>query len=662
MRQPVAIQRNRALWILLGAGSLLLTLYNLSTHLPMAQWWQAVRAPDADNLPQLLFHFSLLPRVVMALLVGAGLGLAGMLFQQTLRNPLAEPATLGISAGAQLGATCATLWALPVTLGSFAAFTGAMSVGALLVVVTLGRRFSPFTLILAGMMFSLGASAINQLLAIFYHDQLQNLFSWHSGSLEQQSWSLPAWLWPRLLFAAVSVLLLCRPLALLALEDSVTQNLGLHLQLARMGLLLLAITLSALLVHAAGIISFIGLFAPLSAKFIGIRRILPRVLVTAVMGALLLCLADQAALWLSAQWQTVAAGTLTAIIGVPLFLCLVYRLPTNHLTLLAPQRTQLHHSWRWRRVSVPLLLISLLLVVVVGLSWGRTAEGWLWARGDLWQALLPWRGPRLVVALLAGSTLGVAGCVVQRLTGNPMASPEVLGISAGAACGMVVSLFFFSGNSTHGAWIAASVGALLSLGVILALAGRGQAALQRMLLVGVALNLSWSGVLTLLLASGDPRMLGVLTWLSGSTYATEGDLAWRCFYLTLPLLLLALLTTRWLTLLPLGANVAQSLGVNLASTRLLMLLLAAALTAAATLTLGPLSFVGLMAPHIARLLGFYRAAPQIMLAGLIGALLMGCADWCGRMLLFPDQIPAGIVATLIGTPWFIWLLRRACPT
>ncbi|WP_312837134.1 iron chelate uptake ABC transporter family permease subunit, partial [Pantoea sp.] len=112
-------------------------------------------------------------------------------------------------------------------------------------------------------------------------------------------------------------------------------------------------------------------------------------------------------------------------------------------------------------------------------------------------------------------------------------------------------------------------------------------------------------------------------------------------------------------LLPLGSTTARSAGMSLTASRLSLLLLAAALTAAATLTIGPLSFIGLMAPHMARMLGFRRALPQILLAGLLGGGLMAFADWCGRMLAFPDQIPAGLMATFFGAPYFIYLLRRA---
>ena len=126
------------------------------------------------------------------------------------------------------------------------------------------------------------------------------------------------------------------------------------------------------------------------------------------------------------------------------------------------------------------------------------------------------------------------------------------------------------------------------------------------------------------------------------------------------LILLALtpLCRRWLTILPLGGEAARAVGMALPPSRIGLLLLAASLTAAATLTIGPLSFVGLMAPHIARMMGFRRTMPHMAISGLIGGVLLVFADWCGRMLMFPYQIPAGLLSTFIGAPYFIYLLRK----
>jgi iron complex transport system permease protein len=254
--------------------------------------------------------------------------------------------------------------------------------------------------------------------------------------------------------------------------------------------------------------------------------------------------------------------------------------------------------------------------------------------------------------------LAVAGCIIQRLTGNPMASPEVLGISSGAAFGVVLMLFFVPGNAFGWLMPAGSIGAAATLMIILIAAGRGGFSPHRMLLAGMALSTAFTMLLMMLQASGDPRMAKILTWISGSTYnATGSQVIWSGMVM-LVLLAFVPLCRRWMTILPLGGETARAVGMALTPARVALLLLAACLTAVATLTIGPLSFVGLMAPHIARMMGFRRTMPHIVMSALTGGVMLVFADWCGRMVLFPYQIPAGLLSTFIGAPYFIYLLRK----
>ncbi|ASM23105.1 Fe(3+)-hydroxamate ABC transporter permease FhuB [Serratia bockelmannii] len=646
------------LLLLAAAGGL--TIYNLTQQLPPAQWARALSAPDIDDVRQMLFHYSLLPRLTVSLLAGAGLGLVGVLFQQVLRNPLAEPSTLGVAAGAQLGLTIATLWVLPG--GEFtrqlAAMVGAIVVGGLVFGVAWGKRMSPVTLILAGLVLGLYCGAVNSLLALFHYDQLQGMFLWGTGALNQQDWSAVQFLLPRLLVAGLLAALLLRPLTLLGLDDGVARNLGLGLSMARFCALGLAIIFSAMLVSAVGVIGFIGLFAPLMAKMLGARRLAHRMMLAPLLGALLLWLTDQVMLGVTQVWREIPTGAATALFGAPLLLWLLPRLrsattppPMNLGDKVPAERGNLPG---WILLGGLVLLIGLTLALMLG----KNAGGWHWSLGAELDSLLPWRWPRVLSALAAGMMLAVAGTLIQKLTGNPMASPEVLGISSGAAFGVVMMLFMVPGDAFVWLLPAGSLGAAATLLIIMIAAGRGGFSTERMLLAGIALSTAFTTVIFLLLASGDPRMGGLLTWLSGSTYSVEPAQALRTALVAAGLMVLAPLCRRWLTILPLGGATARSVGIALTPARLTILLLAATLTAMATLTVGPLSFVGLMAPHMARMLGFRRALPQMVIAALLGGLLMVFADWCGRMLLFPYQIPAGLLATFIGAPYFVYLLRK----
>ncbi len=424
---------------LLVVAAAALTWMNFSQALPRSQWAQAAWSPDIDVIEQMIFHYSLLPRLAISLQVGAGLGLVGVLFQQVLRNPLADPTTLGVATGAQLGITVTTLWAITVTTlwaipgamaSQFAALAGACVVGLIVFGVAWGKRLSPVTLILAGLVVSLYCGAINQLLVIFHHDQLQSMFLWSTGTLTQTDWGGVERLWPQLLGGVMLTLLLLRPLTLMGLDDGVARNLGLALSLARLAALSLAIVISALLVNAVGIIGFIGLFAPLLAKMLGARRLLPRLLprlmLASLIGALILWLSDQIILWLTRVWMEVSTGSVTALIGAPLLLWLLPRLRS----ISAPDMKVNDRVATERQHVLAFALaggVLLLMAVVVALSFGRDAHGWTWASGALLEDLMPWRWPRIMAALFAGVMLAVGGLYYSAADRKPDGKPGSAG-------------------------------------------------------------------------------------------------------------------------------------------------------------------------------------------------------------------------------------------
>jgi iron complex transport system permease protein len=206
--------------------------------------------------------------------------------------------------------------------------------------------------------------------------------------------------------------------------------------------------------------------------------------------------------------------------------------------------------------------------------------------------------------------------------------------------------------------LSATLGALLTLMMIIMLSWRSTFAPDKMLLTGVALSTLLNAFAALFMVSGDPRVLLMLSWMTGSTYRIDTNQALVVSGLALLFLLVTPLCNRWLAIMPLGQERSRALGISVGGSRLVLLLLAAVMTAAATLVVGPLSFVGLIAPHIARMLGAKRPIEQLVLSALMGGTLLILADWLGRNLVFPWQIPAGMFATFIGGPYFMWLLAR----
>ncbi|WP_420267673.1 iron ABC transporter permease, partial [Halomonas lysinitropha] len=350
----------------------------------------------------------------------------------------------------------------------------------------------------------------------------------------------------------------------------------------------------------------------------------------------------------------IPTGATTAALGAPLLLWLIPRLrleagrPPGAATALAPR-----HPAPGRLAAK--LALGVLAASLLALLLGQTAGGWI---ATLEGAVLEWRWPRLLAAAASGVMLAVAGTLIQRLTANPMASPEVLGISGGSAIALIAALFLLPAPGNLTLIAAGTLGALASLAVLVMLNRRSGFVPDRLLLSGVAITALFDAVRAIVLAGGDPRGQQVIAWLSGSTYYVDPVSATLVAGLAVVLGLSARPFARWLDILPLGAATATALGVRVERARLALLLLVALLTACATLVVGPLSFVGLLAPHMARLAGFSRARAHLAGAALIGALLMVLADWLGRQLLFPAEIPAGLVASLLGGAYFMWGLRR----
>ena len=629
--------------------------------LPYGDWPAFPYDAAGMDLSQILLAFGTLPRGMVALLVGACLGLAGALMQTVLRNPLADPTTLGVQAGAQLALVAATLLAPGLLLAGRGPV--ALAGGALAVLLVMGlaarRGFAPVTVTISGMLVGLLCAAISTALTLSRGEYLLSLVIWSGGALTQQDWSGAANLALVFLPALMIALLMARPLLLLSLGGEGARALGLSATPLRLSALGVAVLLSATVAAEVGLVSFLGLAAPAIARRLGARTIPQRLLAAPLAGALLLSVSDSALMLLvSFGGPDLPTGALTGLLGGPLLIALLPR-----LTATVPPRAEagdmpVRRSPHPRRV---LLILALLLpaLSLLTLFAGRGPEGWALLDPALRQTYLPLRATALMAALAAGALLAGSGAVLQRLTANPLAAPEVLGVTGGASLGYAAVIFSLPAPGALALALGSGGGAVVALLALSAYALRADMAPARILLAGLAIGALASAVLAAIMASGDMRAWTVLGWLSGSAARATPEGAVALWALALVLLAGGLAAGRWLEILPLGSAVSSALGVPVGAVRLALILGAGLATGAASVLVGPVSFVGLMAPHIARSLGLTR--PRAFLAGamLTGALLMGLAAFGARSLAYPYDLPLGLFATLIGAPWlFVALMKR----
>lgn len=318
-------------------------------------------------------------------------------------------------------------------------------------------------------------------------------------------------------------------------------------------------------------------------------------------------------------------------------------------------------------VAALVALAALLLCLCLGKVWLTPAQVFaaLVERqgGGLGFIVTQLRLPRALLAALVGSALAVSGLLLQGQVRNPLASPDLLGITSGASAGAVFYLAVLAGSlGPHGLPLAAMLGAGLAALLVYGLAWNHGASPLRLVLVGVGVSAMLAAATTFLLVfSPLTTTLSAYVWLTGSVYGASWPevraLGLWWLVLLLPLAALA----RHAVLAQLDDDLARGLGVRLQRQRAALLALAVALAGVAIAWGGAIAFVGLIAPHIARRLLPAGFAAQALMAALAGALLVMLADLLGRTLFLPLDLPAGIFVAALGAPFFLYLLIRQRP-
>ncbi len=319
-----------------------------------------------------------------------------------------------------------------------------------------------------------------------------------------------------------------------------------------------------------------------------------------------------------------------------------------------------------RGILWPLVILAVvsLLSVVLSITQGSVSL----SPYAVWQALIgqgsglnqtlviELRLPRVMAAFATGGLLAVAGALMQILLRNPLADPYVLGISGGASVAALAAILLgISGLLMSGM---AFLGAVLSTLLVFGLSTRlGNMATMRLLLTGVVIASGWGALITLMLALAPPHKIpGMLYWLMGDlSYASTPWLAWLVL---VPTCLILMPLGRSLNVLARGPLQAASLGVNVKGLERLVFLLASLLTAIAVTTAGSVGFVGLVIPHMLRMVLGNDQRLILPASALAGGCLVTLADTLARTVIAPEQLPVGVITALLGVPTFLYLLQR----
>ncbi|WP_210471787.1 iron ABC transporter permease [Sporosarcina sp. 6E9] len=593
-----------------------------------------------------------LPRLVIGILAGGALAVAGAVLQTLTNNPLASASTLGINAGAYFFVVISMIF-FPTVLGNFpfiVALAGAV-LSSVLVVLLAGKQMEPVRVALTGMIISLLFASLTGSLQLLFENQTNGLFLWGSGTLVQLNWDGVSFAGPIIGIFFIIALILSKPMDTLSLGEDIASSLGQNVRFVKLLAWAVAIVLAAATVSVVGPIGFVGLMAPHIVRMLGVRGHFQIFLQSFLWGSVMLIGAEVLGRLIQ-PGQEVPVGAMTALIGGPWLLYLAWKTAKTH------SRGDRQMGGTLKPVRLPIVVTVVVVLLIVVMSFALSFNGAAWTFEWLKPVIWNYRVPRVLTAFIIGVMLAVAGVLLQGVLRNPLADASILGVTSMGGAGAMMLLVLFPALPVQYMPLGAVLGATIALGIILGTSWKNNFQPMLVALMGIAISAFGSAATQVFVVKAKLAVAAALVWLSGSTYAKGWDDVQLAVLLFTLFIGPAIYLTRSLDTLTFGDDVASGLGLSVKTTRVWALVIGVAISTAAVSIVGTIGFVGLVAPHIARRLVGFRHLPLIIVSGLLGGLLLVTADFVGRIVIAPKDIPSGLIVALIGTPYLLYLLRK----
>lgn len=324
-------------------------------------------------------------------------------------------------------------------------------------------------------------------------------------------------------------------------------------------------------------------------------------------------------------------------------------------------------SWSVRAIALILIAVALVLAAAAsvafgarGVTWSDIVAGVTGSQETLAEAAVAQRVPRTLLAAVVGAALGVSGTLMQGVSRNPLADPGIFGLNNGAALFVVIGITFFGMTDQYSyIWVAMLGAAVTAVFVYLVGSlGRGGATPLKLALAGAATSIALSSLVSAVILPRIEVMDSFRFWQIGGVGGASFDTIVRVAPFLLVGFLLAVISARGLDSLALGDEMARGLGVHVARTRILAGAGAVLLCGGATAVAGPITFIGLVVPHLCRMIFGPDHRWLLPLSAVTGAVLLTVSDVIGRVITRPEELEVGIVTALVGAPFFILIVRR----
>lgn len=314
-------------------------------------------------------------------------------------------------------------------------------------------------------------------------------------------------------------------------------------------------------------------------------------------------------------------------------------------------------------ILISLILLGFLIIVTIGIGSvnipiNEIIQTFLGHGNEITESIImDMRLPRIIIAVFVGASLSISGALLQSVMKNPLADPGITGVSSGASLAAIVVMLYLPHLYGSLPFIA-FLGAIVSCIMVFALSWDNGLNSMRIILAGVAVNAIFVGATSLLSILNSDKIQGILLWINGSiAYKGWKEVTYLVPYSIIGIIL-SLFCTKGANLLALGDDVATNLGVNVNRTRIFISLVAVFLAGISTSVVGIIGFIGLIVPHICRLILGYDYKYLIPMSAVLGSILLLIADTMARFIARPVELPVGVIMSMIGGPFFLFLLRR----
>ncbi len=622
-----------------------------------------------DELLDDVIHGFRLPRATMAVLAGSAFAVSGVLMQSILRNPMVSPGILGVSAGSFFSIVIATVLlpdliaVMPVPI----AVCGGLASVSLVYLLAGGFRATPLRILLAGLIIGMTISSMTGAILLLFEHETRHLISWSAGSLRQNGWNNVRLVYPWIGLTLILAVAFSHSFDIARLGREMATGLGQKYTALVAATLVIVLVLTGASVAATGPIGFIGLVAPHLVKLAGIRRHAVLIPASALWGSNLLLAADSLTYMLGSLTSAPPVGAVTAALGAPWLLWLVMRsAQARHMN----GASSLNFG-RAAHIPPRVLFVALAALVVFVTALGLLFSGGLplsalqvaqeiYGQASPLAHRIVWdmRMPRTMAALLAGGGFALSGALFQSALRNPLADSSIVGVNGGATVGILAVVMLFPTASAGMVGIAAIAGGMAAAAIVYALAWRMKLTPTFLILIGISVSALCGAVIEIIVMqtryTNNP-----MVWLIGGLYGSNWLGVQILFCTLLAGFIGAMLVAARLELLSLGDISARSLGVAITPVRLITGAIGVAVTAICVSQTGPVGYVGLLAPHLARFLCGHSLRLVLPASVLIGAVLLGLSDIAARLVIAPAELPAGSVTALIGAPYLIYLIRRS---